>query len=82
MARRPRKLLGVLAISLAVSLPLGGLAGTASADEHDPQESGHPLRVIAYVLHPLGVIVDTLVFRPAHWVVHHEPFQTLFGHED
>jgi hypothetical protein len=28
------------------------------------------------------VIVDTLVFRPAHWLVHHEPLRTLFGHTD
>jgi hypothetical protein len=57
-------------------------AGSARADEHDPQRSGHPLRIVAYALHPVGVIVDTLVFRPAHWLVHHEPLRTLFGHTD
>lgn len=56
-------------------------APSARADEHDPQSSGHPLRIIAYVLHPVGVVIDTLIFRPAHWVVHHEPFTTLFGHD-
>jgi hypothetical protein len=53
----------------------------ASADRHDPARSGHPLRVVAYTLHPVGVILDTLIFRPAHWFVHRaEVLETLFGH--
>ena len=24
--------------------------------------------MIAYVLHPVGVALDVLIFRPAHWV--------------
>jgi hypothetical protein len=37
--------------------------------------------MLAYALHPIGVVLDTLIFRPAHWAVHHEPLTTLFGHE-
>jgi len=74
--------LGKRAAVLGLSLALLAAAPAARADEHDPQESGHPLRIVAYVLHPVGVIVDTLVFRPAHWLVHHEPLRTLFGHTD
>lgn len=59
-----------------------GLAAPAAAHDHDPERSGHPLRVIAYVLHPVGVTIDWLVMRPAHWIGHREPFRTLFGHED
>lgn len=69
-------------ISAAFGLALMLAAAPARADEHDPQRSGHPLRILAYAAHPVGVIVDTLIFRPAHWVVHHEPFRTLFGHTD
>ena len=54
----------------------------AAADEYDDEKSGHPLRVIAYVVHPVGLLIDTLIFRPAHWIGSHEPFSTLFGHED
>ncbi len=57
-------------------------AGAAQADEYDPDRAGHPLRILAYVLHPVGVIADYLVFRPAHAIVHYEPLKTLFGHED
>ncbi|HEX2486692.1 MAG TPA: hypothetical protein VHQ66_15405 [Myxococcota bacterium] len=65
-------------LTLAATL---GAAGPASADEYDPQEAGHPLRLFAYVLHPVGVAFDYLVFRPAHWVGHHEPLRTIFGHD-
>jgi hypothetical protein len=76
MARR----LGRLSAAFGLGIVL--MAAPAGADEHDPQRSGHPLRIIAYAVHPVGVIVDTLIFRPAHWVVHREPFRTLFGHTD
>ena len=70
-----------LSILLASAL-LAGSVPAASADEYDPKTAGHPLRMIGYALHPVGVVIDYLVLRPAHWLVSHEPFQTLFGHED
>lgn len=57
-----------------------GAAGPAAADEYDPKRAGHPLRIIAYVLHPIGVAFDYLIFRPAHRVGHIEPVRTIFGH--
>ena len=59
------------------------LAATpAVADEYDESSSGHPLRIVAYVLHPIGVALDYLILRPAHWLVSQEPMKTVFGHED
>ena len=57
------------------------LASRAWADQYDSGNSGHPLRIAAYVLHPFGYLLDTLLFRPAHWIGSHEPFSTIFGHE-
>jgi hypothetical protein len=72
-------MLGALALTAwLVAAPLA----PAAAHDHDPEESGHPLRIVAYALHPVGVAIDWLVLRPAHWVGHHEPFRTLFGHDD
>jgi hypothetical protein len=73
--------LGKLAAGLALCAALL-VAAPAQADDHDSQRSGHPVRIVAYVLHPVGVIIDTLLFKPAHWLAHREPFQTLFGHQD
>ena len=77
MSRRIRSSLAgsVLALCLAAA------ASPAGADTYDSRKAGHPLRMLAYALHPIGVVLDTLIFRPAHWAVHHEPLTTLFGHE-
>jgi hypothetical protein len=74
--RMRRALVGCVCL---LTLVLGALP--AAADRYDPQEAGHPARIAAYVLHPVGVILDLLIFRPAHWVGSHEPLATLFGHE-
>jgi len=79
-ARKTGNLRRTAAASLAVFLL--ALASPAAADEYDPEYAGHPLRIVAYVLHPFGVMIDYLVLRPAHWVGSHEPFSTIFGHED
>ena len=66
----------------AVALALLAGAAPAGADEYDPKQVGHPLRIVAYVAHPVGVVIDNLIMRPAHWIGSHEPFSTIFGHED
>ena len=78
--RRGRRIGACLATLLAVGALVG--ASPAIAKEHDPNTAGHPLRIVAYLLHPVGVAIDYLILRPAHWLVEHEPFKTAFGHED
>jgi hypothetical protein len=67
--------------SLCVLAALLG-AAPVQADEHRPDRTGHPLAIIGTLLHPVGVILDYVIFRPAHWLQHHEPIKTLTGHED
>jgi hypothetical protein len=57
------------------------LAAPAAADEYDARRAGHPLRVVAYVVHPIGVALDYLLFRPAHWVGSQPVISTIFGHD-
>ncbi len=77
---RGRKQIRGLAVALVLAFSLGGTP--ALADEYDPQYTGHPLRIVAYVVHPVGVLLDYLIFRPAHWLGSLEPLRTIFGHED
>jgi hypothetical protein len=70
----------VLALVIASSVSL--MAAPALADKYDPESAGHPLRIVAYVLHPVGVALDWLIFRPAHWIGSKPPLNTIFGHED
>jgi hypothetical protein len=52
-----------------------------AADEYDARRAGHPVRGVAYVLHPVGVALDWLIFRPAHWVGSQPVIRTIFGHQ-
>ena len=62
--------------------PVATYPGTHLPDDHDPSRAAHPLRIVAYGLHPVGVALDWILVRPAVWVVRHEPFRTIFGYED
>ena len=73
-ARRRHIAAALLLASILVAPP-------AWADEYDAGKAGHPLRIAAYLLYPVGYLLDTLLFRPAHWIGSHEPFSTIFGHE-
>jgi len=57
-------------------------ANTPVHDDHDPRQAAHPLRIVAYAVHPVGVALDWIIVRPAVWVGRHEPFRTIFGFED
>lgn len=84
-AERPRsraRAARTAAASLLVATALAATALPARASEHDPKRAAHPLRVLAYAVHPVGVALDWLIVRPAHWVVERQPFKTIFGHED
>lgn len=56
--------------------------GPAAAESYDPKTSGHPLRVLAYIVHPIGVILDWVIFRPFHWLGSQEHVKTLVGQQD
>lgn len=75
------RLRSAAAPALLVLALAAGVPGGARADDHDARRAGHPLRIVAYALHPVGVALDWLLVRPAHWVVEREPFRTIFGHE-
>ena len=67
--------------ALLLAAVLLALAAPAAADEYDARRAGHPLRVVAYAVHPIGVALDWLLFRPAHWVVSQPVLSHVFGHD-
>jgi hypothetical protein len=78
--RLRRQRLGKFAVVVAAMAILAG-ATPAAAEDYDSTRSGHPLRILAYVVHPVGVILDWLIFRPFHWIGSHEPIKTIVGQE-
>ena len=67
---------GLAAAFLAIATP------AVATEEYDPEYAGHPVRIVAYVLHPLGVMFDYLIMRPEFWIASQEPFSTIFGREE
>ena len=82
VSRRGRGRRGGRVIAAVMASLLLSLATPVVADTHDPEDTAHPLRIVAYALYPIGVAIDYLILRPAHWLVEFEPFKTVFGHED
>jgi len=68
--------------ALLIGVWLSAAALPATAEEYEPADAGQPLRIVAYVVHPVGVVLDYLFLRPMYWIGSHEPFRTLFGRED
>lgn len=73
----------IQAVSASAILTLAVLLASApaSANPYDSSEAGHPLRIAGYILHPVGVLLDVLIFRPAHWLGSQPVIAQLIGHE-
>jgi len=51
------------------------------ADAYDDSQS-NPLRILAYLIHPVGFTLEWLVTRPFHEVVAQPDLEPVFGHDD
>ena len=66
----------------AIVAMLFAIPAKSQAHSYDPDDSDHPLRLIAYVLNPIGVAVQDFVLRPIHRFVSGSPGRAYwFGHE-
>ena len=75
------KKLKLLIVPLALSLVLSFMPLQALAEEYDESQS-HPLRVVAYVVHPIGVLFEWVLARPFHELVSgSKEREYLFGHK-
>lgn len=71
------------ALSLAALVAVFMAAPAVSqAHSYDSDDDGHPLRLIAYVVHPVGVALQDFIVRPIHRFVSSTPKRAYwFGHE-
>jgi len=71
-----KRILAVSLLALALALP-----AMASADDckYDDSQS-HPLRILAYLVHPIGYALEWAIARPIHYVVSREGADIVFGH--
>jgi hypothetical protein len=68
-------------ILAAILLSLVLFPAAARAGTYDARKAGHPLRIAAYAVHPVGYALDRLLFHPVWWVGQHQPFRSIFGVE-
>lgn len=66
-----------VAAALLGSAPLSFAA--TGADDYDDSQS-HPLRLAAYIIHPIGFTLEWLVTRPFHELVAQPDLAPVFGH--
>src|SRR5262245_48485374 len=62
-------------------LSLISITGVSHADRYRRATGDNPLRLIAYVLNPIGLGIEFAVMRPIHWVVSQPCCDIIFGHE-
>lgn len=80
-----------LAGFLLISILSTGCAGKQKSGDSYPVEAtqraeasanaasyGHPFRLVAFVLHPVGVLLDYVIVRPIYYVTSLAP--SLFGY--
>lgn len=65
-----------------MAICVAALSAPAVADEYDQDQAGHPLRIAAYVLHPIGWFLDYFIFEPFHKIGNSPPGRVIFGHRD
>jgi len=66
--------------SLAALALVVALASPALAVDRYDDGQAHPLRLVAYVLHPIGYLGEWLITRPFHRLVSQEDLEPVFGH--
>ena len=52
-----------------------------SAHRYHRHSEVHPLRVIAYGVHAIGIAAEYAIARQIHWVVSRKDLDIVFGHK-
>ena len=69
-------------LGLGLGLMIAVVGAPASAEAHDAYDDSesNPLRLVAYLLHPIGFATEWLVMRPIHFAVSQPQLERVFGH--
>ncbi len=69
--------------ALMIAAPNFAHAQYADNDQQNPKEytneDSQPIRMMAYVLAPIGFMLEWTVARPAHWIATDSPIAPVFG---
>ena len=70
-------------VAVVLSASLFTMSPLAWADEYDRMQAGNPWQIIAYIIYPVGVVLDKYVARPLHNLMHQEKYLDEYtGHSE
>ncbi|MCC6546240.1 hypothetical protein IT570_03640 [Candidatus Sumerlaeota bacterium] len=69
-----------LVVAFALAAVLAATA-TSNADRYTRAHGDNPMRILGYVLNPVGLALEYVVMRPIHWVVSQPDMDIVFGHK-
>jgi len=69
----------IMAAAVVALLGSARLSYAIGGDDYDDSQS-HPLRLLAYIVHPVGYTLEWLVTRPFHELVSQPDLEPIFGH--
>lgn len=69
------KFLTALMVTLVIAM-----AAPVMAHRYQRNRDDNPLRIVSYVLHPVGVALEYTITRPIHWLVSRPDADIWFGH--
>ncbi|GIW44164.1 MAG: hypothetical protein KatS3mg077_1446 [Candidatus Binatia bacterium] len=64
----------------AVLVCMTAATARANSDDDFDETQTHPLRVAAYLVHPVGFALEWVIFRPFHYIVSRPGLDKVFGH--
>ncbi len=68
------------ALLLAAFMLVGTLSSTAMAKpDYDPYYDVHPVRIVAYPAHAVGLLLEWAIYRPIHAFVNLPGVSTVVG---
>lgn len=73
----------VIAVLVAATLALSSASASARYDAAEDQYADgitHPLRLVSYLIHPLGFAAEWLIGRPFHFVISRPYLDKVFGY--
>lgn len=76
---KPLTFAAALVMVLGLCLAIPGKASAHSYQRNCADE--YFLRYVAYLMHPVGLAVEYVAARPAHWVASRPHADILFGHK-
>jgi hypothetical protein len=76
-----KKLLSAFLVACTLSLgATAALAHEPAIDDRYDDRIMHPLRLAAYVVHPIGFAAEWLVGRPIQYIISRDHLREIFGY--